>query len=90
MNRRKENGSRQFRKLGIGNTPYFHRIQIRINDIFQMSSHSRTIGRWARTGCTYSLGDIEDDTCEPIFIQVDFLMVGNLSYCAVMVVSWGS
>jgi hypothetical protein len=48
-----------------------------------MGSHSRTVGCGARTGCTHALGDVENDTSEAIFIQVDFLVVGNLSDGAV-------
>lgn len=81
-------GIRQFRKLGIGNRPYFHSIQVGINNILQMSRHSRSIGRGARARSTDSLGDIEYDTGETIFIQIDFLMVGNLSYCTVELLVW--
>lgn len=74
---------RQFRKLSISNRPYFHSVQIGINNILQMSRHSRSVGRWAGARSADSLGDIEYDTGEAIFVQIDFLMVGNLSYCTV-------
>lgn len=44
-----------------------------------MSSHSRAVGRSARTRRTHPLGDVENDASEAILIQVDFLVVGNLS-----------
>lgn len=52
-----------------------------------MRSHSGSIGRGTRSRRPNSFCDIEDDTGETIFIQVNFLVVRNLSYCTIEIVS---
>jgi hypothetical protein len=65
--------------LGIASTPHFDSIDIGINDVLKMSSHSRAISCGAASGHANALSDVEDDRCEAIFVEVDLLVVWNLS-----------
>jgi hypothetical protein len=47
-----------------------------------MRCQSRAIDRWACAWQADPLRDVEDDGCEAVFIEVDFLMVGDLTDCA--------
>ena len=47
-----------------------------------MSRHGSAICSGAAAGLAYTLGNVEDDGREAIFIEVDFLVVGDLTDCA--------
>ncbi len=43
-----------------------------------MRSHGGAICGGAAAGLAYTLGDVEDDGCEAVLVEIDFLVVGNL------------
>ena len=65
--------------MGVASTPHFDSIDIRINDVLKMSGHSRAISSGTASSRAYSLGNIEDDRCEAVFVEVYFLVVWDLS-----------
>jgi hypothetical protein len=44
-----------------------------------MRRQSGAINSWSSTFNAYSLGNIEDDASEAIFVKIDFLMIWDLS-----------
>lgn len=77
--RRRGGNEREFGKLSIARTPHFHRVDVRIDDILQMGSQSRTICGGAAAWRANSLGDVEDDGREAVFVEIHFLMIGDLT-----------
>ena len=78
-------GCRGLRKLGeygVTGAPYFDGIDIGVDDIFQVGCHGRPVYRSVASSFADPFGDIEDYACEAIFVEIYFLMVGNLSYGA--------
>jgi hypothetical protein len=47
-----------------------------------MNGERCTVGGVGAAGRANSLGDIENDACEAIFVKIDFLTVRNLAYRA--------
>ena len=47
-----------------------------------MGGHRSSICGGAAAWLAYSLGDVKDDACEAIFVEVDFLVVWDLTDCA--------
>jgi hypothetical protein len=44
-----------------------------------MSGHGGAISGWSGAGQAYALCDVKDDACEAVFVEVDFLVVGDLT-----------
>ena len=47
-----------------------------------MGGHGCAVGGRTAAGFADALGDVEDDGCKTIFVEVDFLVVGHLTDCA--------
>lgn len=81
-----EDYSRQFRELSLASRPHLHSVGFAINDLFQVEGHGGTIDSCVGAGGTDTLGDVEDDGREAIFVDEDFLVVRDLTDFANMVV----
>ena len=64
---------RQFREMRVSRGPHLGLTRIFLHDIVQMKFERFEIGLF------YPLKNIDDDTCEAVFVEVDFLIVGYLS-----------
>ena len=76
---------RDKRKLGelrVGSVPDFNGVDIGIDDVFKVCCESGAVDGWAASCDADALGDVEDDACEAVFVEVDFLVVGDLADCA--------
>ena len=49
-----------------------------------MRGQGCTLNSWSGARQAYALRDVVDDTCEAIFIQIDFLVVWDLTDSAVL------
>jgi len=47
-----------------------------------VGGHSRAINSWSRSREADSLGDVEDYAGEAFFVEVNFLVIGDLTDCA--------
>ncbi len=70
---------RELGELSFTGTPHFHSISLGVDDVFKMRRQSGAINSWSSTFNAYSLGNIEDDASEAIFVKIDFLMIWDLS-----------
>ena len=68
--------------MRIPSHPNLRLARIFLNDISQVELQRFDIRRLAHT-----LEDIDHDGCEAVFVQVDFLVVGDLTDFAVVCVS---
>jgi hypothetical protein len=50
-----------------------------------VNSQGFAVDSFAATGVTHALGNIKDDACEAILIQIDFLVIWNLAECTVLI-----
>ena len=75
---------RQFGKHSIGCTPHLHGVGVGIHDVLEMSGHGGAIDSWAGSWEADSLGDVEDYAGEAVFVEVDFLVIGHLTNCALL------
>jgi hypothetical protein len=81
-------GVREFTEDRINRAPHFDGVSVGIDDVFQVRGERRAVDGGARAGLAYALGDVEDDTGEAIFVEVDFLVVWYLADCTVGVSGW--
>lgn len=70
---------RKLRIHRIARTPYLDGINIGSNNIFQVRCQGCAIGSWSAPRQANSLCDIENNTCEAILVEVDFLVVWYLA-----------
>lgn len=70
------------RELCLGSIPDLNRVDVRADHILQMRSHGPTINLGARSRLAHALSNVEDDAREPILINPDFLVVGDLAQLA--------
>lgn len=82
-----ENHLRQFGESRFRTAPDPYSILIRINDVFQVCRECFTICFIGASGLSNSLCYIENYTREAIFVEEDFLIIWNLTNCAVVYVS---
>jgi len=68
--------------LCVGCVPHFYGVVIAGDDVLEMGCQGCAIDCGTRAWQPDSLGDVEDDGCEAIFIEIDFLVVRDLSDCA--------
>jgi hypothetical protein len=73
---------REFGKLCVGCIPHFHGVGIGVNNVFKVGGESSAVDCGARAREADALGDVEDDGCEAVSVEVDFLVVGDLADCA--------
>jgi hypothetical protein len=69
--------------LRIRCVPDFHGVDVRVDDVFEVRCESRAIDGGATTCYAHTLGDVEDDAGEAVFVKVNFLVIGNLANGAV-------
>lgn len=66
----------------VGCVPDFHGVGVRVDDVFEVGGEGCAIdGGTAACGAD-ALGDVKDDAGEAVFVEVDFLVVGDLTDCA--------
>jgi hypothetical protein len=73
---------REFRKLRVGCVPHFHGVDITSNNVLQMGRQSGAIDGGTCTWEADPLRDVEDDGCEAVFVEIDFLVIRDLADCA--------
>jgi hypothetical protein len=76
--------------LRVGCVPHFHGVDITSNNVLQMGRQSRAIDGGTGTWEADPLRNIEDDGCEAVFVEIDFLMIRDLADCAKFRVLVGS
>ena len=67
------------RELGLGCVPDLEAVNVRADQVLQMSRNRSAVYLGARPWFTHALGDVEDDAGKSIFIDPDLLVVGYLS-----------
>jgi len=75
----KRGAVRKFGELCVRCVPHLHCVVIASNDVLEMGRQSRAIDGGTRAWQADSLGDVEDDGCEAIFVEIHFLVVGDLT-----------
>jgi hypothetical protein len=54
-------------------------VNIGIDNVFKVRCQGCAINSWPTAGLAHAFGDVEDDTGKSIFVEVDFLVVGDLT-----------
>lgn len=75
---RKRESLRKVGKLGIARIPHLDSIGVRVNDILKMRRQGCAVDGWTSACDAYALGDVEDDACEAIFVEIHLLVIWNL------------
>ena len=73
----------QASKQRLSCIPDLDSVDIRPYQLFQVCGQGSAIDLGAAPGRADALGDVEDNASEPILIDVDLLVIGNLSELAV-------
>ncbi len=66
----------------MGRTPNLQGISVCVDYLFKMDSERCTVGSVRAAGWSYALRDVKNNACEAVFVEIDLLAVGNLTYCA--------
>jgi hypothetical protein len=66
-------------KLRLCRVPHFDCISIVANQVLEVSCQSAPVALQPASRGVYALGYVEDDGCEAILVDVDFLVVGDLT-----------
>ena len=75
--------SREFGEEGSARIPDFDGVDVRVDDILQVSCQRGAIDLGTGSWLANSLSDVEDDAGEAVLVDVDFLVVGDLPELAV-------
>lgn len=70
---------RQVGELCRGCAPDFEQVRVGIDDVLEVDGQRSAIGGVSAASGADALGDVEDDACEALFVQVDFLIVWHLT-----------
>lgn len=70
---------RQVGELRHGRAPDFEQVGVGIHDILEVDGQRGAIGGVGAASGADALGDVEDDACEALLVQVDFLVIGDLA-----------
>lgn len=69
-------------ELGFGRIPYFERVDIGADHIFEVRCHSTAVDLGPRAGAADALSHVEDDAREAARVDPYFLVVRDLAQLA--------
>lgn len=70
---------RELRELCVRCVPHFHGVDVTGNNVLKMGRQSRAIDCRAGAWEADSLSDVKDDGRKAVFIEIYFLVVGDLT-----------
>ena len=69
-------------ELRLGRVPDFDGVGVLADQVFQVGCQGAAVPFQASAGGVDTLRDVEDDGGEAVFVEVDFLVVGDFADCA--------
>lgn len=75
-------GARDVRQVGelrACRAPDFEEVRVRIDNVLEVDGQRCAVGGVGAASRADALGDVEDDACEAFFVEVDFLVIGDLA-----------
>ena len=77
--RGKKGGVREVGELGLGCIPDLDGVGVVADEVFQVDCQGAAVALEAGAGGVDALRDVEDDRGEAVFVDVNFLVVGDLA-----------
>lgn len=70
---------RQVGELGASRAPDFEQVRVGVDNVLEVDGQRGAVGGVGAASGADALGDVEDDACEAFFVEVDFLIIGDLA-----------